>query len=189
MPLLPVKLQKMRLLIKLQISHPQPMRMLTKHHSKPLQWMVTINMQLLLARLEPLRILSPLEEHQQLVHLPALLLVKVLLLLARVLVLRLLEPLGKMKWLLQVTKLPKACWHLQKVKVQGLLQDKQQPQARLPVRVAKLLLMEQPCQDQPNLELLEQLAAQMEMPTQPPALPSMQLMFQELLSEGRAREA
>ena len=188
MLLLPVKLQKMHLLIKLKISHPQPMQMLTKHHSKPLQWMVTINMQLLLARLEPLQILSPLEEHQQLVHLPALLL-------ARVVVLRLLEPLGKMMWLPQVTKLHKECWRLQKVKVQGLLQDKQQPQVRL--RVAKLLhhqhdllLMEQPCQDQPNLELLVQLAAQMEMPMpQPPALPSMQLMFQELLSVGRARVA
>lgn len=103
MLLLPVKLQKMPLLIKLQISHPQPMQMLTKHHSKALQWMVTINMQLLLARLEPLQILSPPEEHQQLVHLPAL------LLLARVVVLRLLEPLGKMKWLPQVTKLHKEC--------------------------------------------------------------------------------
>ena len=59
-------------------------------------------MQLLLARLEPLRILFPLEEHQQLVHLPALLL-------ARVVMLRLLEPLGKMKLLLQVTKLHKEC--------------------------------------------------------------------------------
>ena len=74
--------------------------------------------------------------------------------------------------------------------MQGLLKDKQQPQVRLPVRVAKLLLMEQPCQDQPNLELVVQLAAQMEMPMpQPPALPSMQLMFQGLLSVGRAKEA
>ena len=73
--------------------------------------------------------------------------------------------------------------------MQGLLQNKQQPQVRLPVRVAKLL-MEQPYQDQPNLELLVQLVAQMEMSMpQPPALPSMQLMFQELLSVGKAREA